>query len=146
MQPRSRHSKNRLHKRSHSKPPVIASSGATSLKIRQVHAPLPQQKAAKLHPSQRQLGVWPAGPKPRHEQRMSLAHDGRPFTTGDMPSPVPMNPQTAIRQRARLYLAGTRHVLLTFLNENPRQLLACQRDLVVLDSPGSTRLLALNGD
>lgn len=76
---------------------------------------------------------------------MSLTHDGPLSTTGDMPSTMPMNLQTATKQQLRRYAAGPHHVLLTLLNENPRQSLTCQRGPVVPHSPGNWQFLALNG-
>ena len=77
------------------------------------------------------------GPKPHSEQRGLLIPDVRPFATRDMPSTLSMDLQPAFKQQLRLHMAGTHHVLLTFLNDNPPQIMAYQQTPIDLKSSGN---------
>ncbi|WP_269939230.1 hypothetical protein [Arthrobacter sp. HY1533] len=87
-------------------------------------APFPQQIVNKKHDSRPIVDTRRVGPNPRIKQRELLIIDGATLTTNDMPSTMPMNPQTAARQQLRRYAGGNRHVLLTFLNENQPLIMA----------------------
>jgi len=105
-------------------------------------APHPQTSVTKKHYSRPTPDTRLMGPGPRPQQHALMNRDRAPFTTSGMPSDGSMNLQTAVKRHIRRSAGLPRHVLLTFLNENPCQLLACQRGPVVPHSPGNWRFLA----